>query len=398
MSRRPARLLPCLLGLLVAFACAADDATTSGQASERARDAQARDAEQKLAALRAQIAELAAAQDALLGERDSAARALREADRKVAEADAALRATEADLSAQQARLDELAAREAELAAGLAQQREALAALLRALHAQGRHAPLKLLLAQDRIEALGRHLAYLGYFRRDRAGRIERLLADLDALDQARADVRAQQAVLEAARAAQQADIATLAAERGQRRQLLAELEGRFRDTRSRLTALGRDETALIALLERLRDLFADIPLQIDATAPFASRAGNLPWPLPGKLRTGFGRPLPDGRPSSGWLLEAQPGQEVRAVAHGRVAFADWLKGFGLIAIVDHGDGYMSLYANNDALLRAAGDWVGAGETIAIAGTSGGSAGPSLYFELRRNGRPVDPVRWLRRHP
>ncbi len=399
MRRRPARLPCCLLGLLVAFACAADPAAApSAPSPDPAREAQARDTEEKLAALRAQIAELAAAQDALLGQRDGAARALREADREVAAADAALRAAEADLAAQQVRLDELAAREAELAAGLSAQREALAALLRALHAQGRHAPLKLLLAQDRIEALGRHLAYLGYFRRDRTERIERLLADLGALSRARVDVQAQQAALETARTARQAEREALDAERSRRQTLLAGLEGRFRDTRARLAALGRDETALLALLERLRDLFADIPLEVDATTPFSRRAGTLPWPLTGKLRAGFGRSLPDGRPSNGWLLEAQAGQEVRAVAHGRVAFADWLKGFGLIAIIDHGDGFMSLYAHNDALLRAAGDWVRAGEALAIAGTSGGQGAPSLYFELRRGGRPVDPVRWLQRKP
>jgi septal ring factor EnvC (AmiA/AmiB activator) len=122
----------------------------------------------------------------------------------------------------------------------------------------------------------------------------------------------------------------------------------------------------------------------------------LPWPINGRLLTGFGPQLPDGRTSSGWLLDATAGAEIKAVAHGRVAFSDWLKGFGLIAIIDHGDGYMSLYASADALLRAAGDWVEAGEVVALAGSSGGQSAPGVYFELRRNGKPVDPVRWLLR--
>src|SRR5690606_9322735 len=106
--------------------------------------------------------------------------------------------------------------------------------------------------------------------------------------------------------------------------------------------------------------------------------------------------LPDGRRSNGWLLGASAGTEVRAIAHGRVAFADWLRGYGLIAIIDHGDGYMSLYAQNDALLAEAGAWVRPGDVLATVGSSGGQQEAALYFELRRNGRPVDPATWLRR--
>ena len=104
--------------------------------------------------------------------------------------------------------------------------------------------------------------------------------------------------------------------------------------------------------------------------------------------------MPDGRPSPGWLLAGQSGDHVKALAPGRVAFADWLKGYGLIVILDHGDGWMSLYAQNDSLLKEAGDWVAAGEALAGVGTSGGQAQPALYLELRQNGKPVDPKGWF----
>jgi septal ring factor EnvC (AmiA/AmiB activator) len=360
------------------------------------REAEQRNAQAQLDALRKDIASLAQQQEALVGERDGAARELRDADRRISEASSALRTLDADLAAQVTQLALLEGDEAALASRLEAQRGSLAQLLRALHAQGRHAPLKLLLAQDRVEALGRTLGYLGYFRRARVARIEGLLADLAALSEARAAVRTQQTALASARVAQESALAQLDTERIARRALLDDIEKRFRSSRSRLEALGRDEAALLALITRLRDIFGDIPRQLEAAEPFASLAGRLPWPLAGKLRTGFGRDLGDGRHSSGWLIDAQAGADVRAVAHGRVAFSDWLKGFGLIAIIDHGDGYMSLYASTDALLRAAGDWVEAGEVIALAGSSGGQAAPGVYFELRRNGKPVDPARWLLR--
>ncbi len=367
-----------------------------GQDASAAREAEKQAAQAKLEKLREDIALVTQEKTELGGERDSAAAELRAADRKISEASATLRSLDADLVAQVEQLANVQAEAAELSTRLDAQRESLAQLLRALHAQGRHAPLKLLLAQDRVDALGRTLGYLGYFRRARVSRIESLLSDLAALEQARAAVQTQQSVLAAAREQQQSALTELDAERAARRVLLADIEKRYKDSGSKLAALGRDEAALLALLTRLQDIFGDIPQQLEGAAPFSTMAGRLPWPLAGGLLTGFGRPSGDGRVSNGWLIEAKAGAEVRAVAHGRIAFADWLKGFGLIAIIDHGDGYMSLYASTDALLRAAGDWVEAGEVVALAGTSGGQTAAGLYFELRHKGKPVDPARWLQR--
>jgi septal ring factor EnvC (AmiA/AmiB activator) len=128
--------------------------------------------------------------------------------------------------------------------------------------------------------------------------------------------------------------------------------------------------------------------------PFAERKGRLAWPVSGKLAAPYGSALSDGRTRQGLLIQAGTGSEVHAVAHGRVAFADWLRGYGQVAIVDHGGGYLTLYAHCESLLREVGDWVQAGEPIATSGPAGVDHGAGVYFELRKNGQAIDPGPWL----
>jgi septal ring factor EnvC (AmiA/AmiB activator) len=138
---------------------------------------------------------------------------------------------------------------------------------------------------------------------------------------------------------------------------------------------------------------------VDTDEPFPNAKGKLAWPVQGRIVGSYGQTRGAGPVKwSGVLLEAAAGTPVRAVYHGRVAFADWLAGLGLLVIVDHGSGYMSLYGHNEALLKEAGDWVGPGEPIAQAGDTGGRARAGLYFELRLNGEPIDPNPWIARGP
>lgn len=369
-------------------------ATLAAGAALAAPTGREQDAARKLEAVRAEIRAISAELGALEGERNAAAAALRDSDRSVSAAVTALRETDRALADQQRRLAELEAQRTTLATGLSEQRAALGALLRSAYALGRRQRLKLLLAQDRLEAAARALSYHRYFQAERIARIERVLGELAGLAALGEQIAAQQAELDASRAGQQQAVQALEGERAQRASLLAGLQARHADRASRLAALGRDEKALVALLARLRDVFADIPRQLEGERPLAELKGRLPRPLPGAVRTAFGGTLPDGRTSNGLLIAAVAGAEVRAVGHGRVAFADWLRGYGLIAIVDHGNGFMSLYAQNDALLAEAGAWVKPGDVLATVGTSGGQAQPALYFELRRNGKPIDPAGWL----
>ena len=377
--------LACLLATGGVFAQASEDRDRRSQETEAAR---------KLEEIRREIRELTAAQRALEGERDATTKAVREADQAVNEEARSLRDIDAAMAQQTEELARLETEKAALEKRLGEQREALADLLRSAYALGRHEQLKLLLAQDRIDELARVLAYHRYFQRDRVARIETLLGDLRELAYIGRAVLAQREQLAATRSARERRIAELETQRTERRALLTSLDAQFEDAKTRLAALGRDERTLVKLLESLRDVFADIPQQLEGAQPFAQRKGRLPMPLAGKIVSGFGAKLPDGRASQGWLIEGKAGDAVKALAPGRVAFADWLKGYGLIVIVDHGDGFMSLYAQNDSLLKEAGDWVAAGETLAGVGTSGGQSQPALYLELRQNGRPVNPKGWF----
>jgi len=371
---------------------AADSVVPADEAARKQREAQTA---ARLAELRTQIKALAAEQKATEAKKGGVAAELRERDTRIAAATRELRALDARLEEQQQALAQLEARRDELDARLARQREALAALLRSAYALGQHEELKLLLQQDDVAAIARVLAYHRYFQAARLERIQGLLGDLRDLAAVQQTIGAQRAALAATRASREQELAGLGAERAERAALLARLDASLQDQQARLAALGKDERALQDLLERLRDVFADIPRQLAGAEPFDARRGRLPWPLGGKVAVGYGADDGSGRAISGIVIAAREGAEVRAVSHGRVAYADWLKGYGLLLILDHGDGYMSLYGYAGALLKDVGDWVDAGEAIATAGSSGGRKAPALYFELRQRGKPLDPRTWLK---
>ena len=383
------RLLPLLA---LALACAGAPAQPDDAAQRASRE---REARQQLDALRERIKALADEQGATGGEHAQATTALREQEVAIAVAAKEVHALDARIAAQQAELERLEAERETLARTLAAQREALAGLLRSAYALGRDEELKLLLQQDDVGAIARVLAYHHYFQRARIARIDGLLADLEALARLQDTIAAARTALETSRANQQAEVARLEAGRTERAALLTDLAGRLADQQARLAVLGKDERNLVGLLEKLRDVFADIPRQLSGAEPFASLRGQLPWPLRGKLRAGFGGSDESGRKLSGLLIASASGTPVQAVARGRVAYADWLKGYGMLLILDHGDGWMSLYGYNESLLKEVGDWVAAGDTLAQSGASGGQSTPALYFELRRQGKPVDPKPWLR---
>jgi septal ring factor EnvC (AmiA/AmiB activator) len=358
--------------------------------------AQEREAKQKLDAVRAEIKALAEQQRATEGEKGDAVKALREKETEVAAVARDVHALDEKVDAQNKELDVLDAERERLETALKSQRDALAALLRSAYALGRHEELKLLLQQNDVAAIARVLAYNRYFQRSRIGRIDTLSADLESLAKVQDEIRTKSAELATTRDTRAADGARLDRERAEREQLVGELDAKLKEQGQRAAALGKDEKALTALLEKLRDVFADIPKQLSGAEPFASQRGRLAWPVAGaKIATAFGSTDESGRRSSGLLLAAKTGTAVHAVSHGRIVFADWLRGYGLMIIVDHGDGYLSLYGCNETLLKDVGDWVKAGETIATSGASGGQKTPGLYFELRAKGQAVDPKGWLR---
>jgi septal ring factor EnvC (AmiA/AmiB activator) len=241
------------------------------------------------------------------------------------------------------------------------------------------------------------LTYHQYLARERAAQLDALRAKVERLAALEGSIRAESADLARLQDRLQREKADLEQARARRRAALADLESELDRSTRRLDHLRETRRELEALVERVGAGLADIPASLDETPPFAAMAGRLPWPLEGPIRHPFGTARGVGNLSwEGVVLAADAGDMVRAVHHGRVAFAGWLRGYGLLIIVDHGDGFMTLYGHNQSLLKETGDWVATGEVVATAGTSGGRREPGLYFEVRRNATPQDPVRWCRR--
>lgn len=373
-----------------------------------------RDTERKLERARSELKSIASERRKLEGQRGAASRELRQADEQVGKSSRTLRDTESALQQQGAALAELQRRRDALNEKLGRQREELTRLLRAAYKLGDDAPLKVLLAQDRIADANRDLAYHRYLQRDRAQRVGTLTAELRQLDQVERDIVNQRAQLDATREDKRQELATLEKQRSDRAALIAQLDKRYRDRNAKEKALGRDVKALERLLAKLRAAAARAAKQREAAAARANRGtpgtrtatraasaapipvGGLGWPVSGALLAGYGGTMPDGRNSEGVLIGAPVGSAVRAVADGQVVYAEWMTGYGLLLIVDHGNGYMSLYAHNDALLKDAGDTVKRGDAVGSVGNSGGQGRPALYFELRRNGQPVNPNVWLQK--
>jgi murein hydrolase activator len=398
-----------LVALALAATCLACPAG-AGAAAPRAQKLKAAQAQQQLLQTRKRIQALADEQKQIEAQRDAAARELREADGRVAGGQRALDATTAQVAELGARLEQLQSQRATLETRLSGQRAELAALLRSAYALGGNSQLKLLLEQDRMSDLARVLAYHRYFERDRGARIASLQQELQALAAVGEQIRARQAELEQTRMRQQAELVELAARKQSRTQLVSTLDSKYRDRKTRLAALGRDEKSTQALLEKLRRAMAQTPRPPSRPKPGgkpgeSSRPvvadpkvpmGPMRLPLTGSVLAGFGGTMPDGHRSQGLLIAGAAGAPVQAVRAGRVAYADWLKGYGLLLILDHGNGWMTLYAFNDTLLKNVGDAVAAGEAISTVGSSGGQGRAALYFELRRNGQPQDPRTWLQR--
>ena len=391
-----------------------------------------RETEKKLQRLRGELKDIARERRKLEDARGEAARKLREADEQVGKSSRSLSETMTALQREEAALAQLQQQRDEMRQRLGQQRQQLTALVRASYQMGSDAPLKVLLSQDRVADANRALAYHRYLQGDRARRIASLGTELKALDELERDIAARRAQLDATRNQQRAKVETLTRDRKTNAALTADLDQRYKDRSAREKALGQDARSLETLLANLRAAAARAaaerraearrvaaeqaaqkkaavarapgnkpspsntsPRPVVANAP-ALKVGGLGWPLSGNLLARFGGRMPDGRSSAGVLIGAPTGSTVTAVADGSVVFSEWMTGYGLILIVDHGNGYMSLYAHNESLLRDVGDKVRRGDAVAKVGTSGGQGTPALYFELRRNGQPVDPSSWLQR--
>jgi septal ring factor EnvC (AmiA/AmiB activator) len=254
------------------------------------------------------------------------------------------------------------------------------------------------LSGDDASDLGRRMIYVGYISRATASVIAAYRADLESLARLAREADAKRERLRAVDQASRADRAKLVREREARRRVLARASGEMRKNRREIKVLQADEARLARLVEGLGRVLGRVeavPEKSSQAEAFSKQRGKLRLPVRGELTGRFGAPRgASGIEAKGVFIRAPQGQPVRAVARGQVVYADWMRGFGNLLILDHGENYLSIYANNESLLRQVGDAVGVGDTIATTGSSGGNEETGLYFELRHLGRAFDPLRWV----
>lgn len=380
-----ALLLALWLGVPSVIYAAANNAATGDQASQ-------------LEKLRTRIRALSSTLWAARGRRNSLQARLRATEQEIGAVSGRLRRLDGELRQQAQRLQTLERRKAHLETRLARERHTLADQLRAAYMMGRQEKIKLLLNQQDPGKVGRVLVYYDYLSRARAARIRAVMTRLDELRTVEQAIAQQTSALQRLRAGQREEKRALEANRRTRRRVLAALDAQIHGKGQELERLQRDARALRKLMDSLQRTPADIPARA-ARVPFATLKGRLPWPTVGRVIARYGQPRDIGNLKwHGVLIAAPAGGTVRSVGYGRVVFADWLRGLGLLIILDHGHGYMSLYAHNRSLYVKTGDWVKPGQVIASVGDSGGEPRPALYFEIRYQGRPVNPFQWCRGVP
>ncbi|MGE5617287.1 MAG: murein hydrolase activator EnvC family protein [Bacillota bacterium] len=341
--------------------------------------------------------------------RGGADRELRESDKAVSEAHRALFALREKRAAIEAELAAIGNQAQQARASVAEQQALAERLLRLQYEQGSTDRLRLLIEGRDAATVSRHLAYYGYIQQARADVIAALRGKAEKLAALDADARARRDELAANQDDQAREVAVLERERAARAATVKRLAGEIERGRREIGRLKRDEARLTRLVEEIARALAAKPAEVKpgpgrrvervadaslASQPFASLKGRLRLPVRGELMGQFGAPREEGSVWKGLFIRCITGETVHAVADGRVVYADWLRGFGNLLILDHGGGYMSLYANNEGLLRQVGEKVRSGDPIAQVGASGGSAESGLYFELRRDGKPFDPMKWV----
>jgi len=277
---------------------------------------------------------------------------------------------------------------------LHKQRSALAEQIRSAYALGAQQNLKIALSQQNPAELGRQQVYLNYLSNAREQEITQFMEAMASRKKMEKDLKQSLTDQKIALEKRKVQHENLQKQRVKRNQLLAELEVKIKNQEQTLSDLESSRTKIEGLLMSLGELLADIPASNSSESPFDQRKGQLPWPVKGPFLAHYGQDKQQGGLKwNGVLIGTAYGTPVRAISHGRIAFADWLQGFGFISIIDHGDGYMSLYGHNETLLKQPGDWVAAGEEIATSGDSGGQPIPGLYFEIRSRGKPINPDTW-----
>ncbi len=443
--------------VIVAFALAYFPARTAVAAEPKSteRTRQKQQAEQERAELRRKLDDLKA--DIVKTEKahGHAADALASSEKAISNANRTLRELAAEQQRTQQKLQTLSQDLRQLEAAVAQQRKRLEHMLREQYRAGQEDRVRLLLSGDNPNRIAREMRYLSYVSAEQVKAIEKLQQDIATVEANKADAEEARAALEDIAAEQREQKALLEKEKGKRKVLATQLSDKLSAQRKQAGNLARDESRLSALVDRLAVVIAQqrkaeeeearrrarnkaeaaarekaladkartenkgrstaankppepakTPERTQQAVPepppppdgnaFAALRGKGKLPVKGELAATFGAKRPDGPSWKGIFIKAGEGSDVHAAGAGEVIFADWMRGFGNLIIVDHGGQYLSIYGNNQSLLKRPGDRVKAGDVIATVGNSGGNEHSGLYFELRHQGRAIDPLAWLNR--
>jgi len=356
-------------------------------------ESDAKKAESELQSVKSEIERITREVSSEQVERDRLTKELRSAEISVGKARENLESVRRERAERATRRATLASERRDAQTSIAKGRVALAGQLRAAYLIGQEEPLKLLLNQKDPARAGRMFIYYSYFGRARAQEIHSIEDNVARLDQLDTDLATEDAKLAELEKQQRAQLSEVEQARAHRTVVLANLEQESHTRAQNLEKLRSQQAGLEKLLRELREAMEKYP--VEGNDAFAHLRGKLAWPVNGRVIARFGETRAGGVKWDGVLVATERGAPVRAIYQGRIIYADWLPGLGLLTIVDHGDGYMSLYGHNERLYKAVGERVAAGDAIASAGDSGGSNRPELYFEIRKGGKPVDPRPWFK---
>ncbi len=400
MTRR-AHLL--IFALAIAPAIAGAAATTATEARDELQELRGR--------ISAMQKKLAAAEES----KNEASDALRESEQAISEANRELRDLNRQARDSGAKLNALRKSSQDTGARMQSQQELLGRMLRRQYLQGEPDALRLVLARENPNDMARQLHYLAYIARARAQLVDGLRRNLAELDRLTRDIAEETAAITRIAQDQAAQKKRLEREKRARTEVLTKVSRDIRAQQQQIRVMQNNENRLGRLIEQLSKLVQQQPQRPqkpvaggkprprnDAVpadtggGAFAAMRGTLALPVRGELGGRFGSPRSDGGITwKGVFIAARGGDEIKAVAAGRVVYADWLRGFGNMLIIDHGDSYMTLYANAESLLKQVGEMIRGGEAIATVGNSGGNAESGLYFEMRHAGKPFDPLTWVK---
>ena len=393
------------------------------------------DARKQIEAARKDVAELQRLLKQIEQEKSAVQKQLQTTESEMGQLEKQVDSLQQEIDRSEAELERLNDEKTTLEGARIEQQRLIGIQARAAYQSGRQEYLKLLLNQQNPEKLSRSLTYYDYLSKARFEQVERFNETLSQLAKVEAGIEAQQATLAEQQDGLQERRAQLAEVRKERQLALAKLDRDLSSRDQKLKARKQEQAQLERVLKTIEQTLARQAREAEQArqqalaqareeqarqrqasgtgstpsgpivssaggnfgGPFASAKGKLPWPVDGRLVARYGTPRGgDARTKwDGVLIGADVGTQVRAVHGGRVVFADWLRGAGLLVILDHGNGYLSLYGHNQSLLRDAGEIVKAGDPIATVGTSGGQESAALYFAIRQQGRPSDPAQWCR---